>query len=66
LYGDPGTVLDVYGYDAEGHAEAALEKHLNGGREPLDPGTRIAKSMRDKYMGWFRPSQCGKQPVSKL
>lgn len=64
LYGDPRTVLEVYGYDAEAHAEAALEKYLDGGREPLvDPETRIAKSLRDKYMGWF----CGgKQPVSKL
>jgi salicylate hydroxylase len=66
LYGDPQTVLEVYGYDAEGHADAALEKYLNGGQEPLDPETRIAKSFRDKYMGWFRPSQCEKQPVSKL
>jgi len=66
LYGDPQTVLEVYGYDAEGHAEAALEKYLNGGREPLEPETRIAKSLREKYMGWCRPSQRGKQHVSKL
>lgn len=66
LYSDPQTVLEVYGYDAEGHAETALAKYLDGGREPSDSETRTANSLRDKYMGWFRPSQRGKQPVSKL
>lgn len=61
LYGDPQTVLEVYGYDVEGHADTALEKYLNSGREPLDAGTGIAKSMQDKYLNWFR-----EQPVSKL
>jgi salicylate hydroxylase len=66
LYGDPQTVLEVYGYDVEAHAETALEKYLNGGREVLDADTGIAKSLQDKYMSWFRPSRVRKQGVSKL
>lgn len=66
LYGDPQTVLEVYGYDVERHAETALEKYINGGREPVDPETGITKSLQDKYMDWFRPSQYRKQPMSKL
>ena len=66
LYGNPRTVLEVYGYDAEAHAETALEKYLNGGRELLDKETGIAKALRDEYMNWFPPSQAGKQLVAKL
>jgi salicylate hydroxylase len=66
LYGDPQTVLEVYGYDVEAHAETALEKYLNDGREVLDTDTGIAKSLQDKYMNWFRPPRVGKQGVSKL
>jgi salicylate hydroxylase len=66
LYGDPQTVLEVYGYDVEGHADTALAKYLNGGRELLDAGNGIAKSMQDKYMDWFRRPKFGEQPMSKL
>ncbi|ODM14402.1 hypothetical protein SI65_10137 [Aspergillus cristatus] len=52
LYGDPQTVLDVYGYDAEIHAEEALVQFANGGRV-VYPGTGIAPGLEDKYMGWF-------------
>ncbi|CAK7241621.1 MAG: hypothetical protein STHCBS139747_003087 [Sporothrix thermara] len=53
LYGDPKTVLEVYGYDAEQHAETALATYLNGGREPVD-AAGIAKSLEDEYLGWFQ------------
>jgi hypothetical protein len=56
----------VYGYDVEGHADTALAKYLNGGRELLDAGNGIAKSMQDKYMDWFRRPKFGEQPMSKL
>jgi salicylate hydroxylase len=59
-------VLEVYGYDVEAHAETALEKYLNGGREVLDADTGIAKSLQAKYMNWFRPSRVRKQSMSKL
>ena len=54
LYGDPATVLEVYGYDAEAHAESAFVRYLQR-REPAHPQTGITKSMEDKYMNWFRP-----------
>ncbi|KAG9251912.1 salicylate hydroxylase [Emericellopsis atlantica] len=65
LYGDPQTVLEVYGYDAEVHADTAVATYLNGGREPFDPDTGVVKSLQDKYMDWFRPSKSA-QPTSKL
>jgi len=52
LYGDPQTVLDVYGYDAEIHAEEALVQFANGG-SVVYPGTGIVPGLEDKYMGWF-------------
>lgn len=54
LYGDPKTVLDVYGYDAEQHADTTLTALLNGGREPVDANTGIAKSLEDEFINWFQ------------
>ena len=54
LYGDPQTVLEIYGYDVEEHAEAALGKYLNGGREVVCPKTGTDLALKDKYMGWFK------------
>lgn len=61
LYGDPQTVLDVYGYDAEAHAENTLHKYLNQGHEASDPHTKITSAMLDKYIGWFmdEPTSAG-------
>ncbi|CAM1508660.1 Fc.00g055080.m01.CDS01 [Cosmosporella sp. VM-42] len=56
LYGDPQTVLEVYGYDVEDHAETALATYLNGGREPFHSDTGVTRSIQLKYMDWFRPS----------
>ncbi|KAL6249364.1 hypothetical protein RBB50_003217 [Rhinocladiella similis] len=53
LYGDPQTVLEVYGYDAEGHAETALNKYLNDGKEIAHPETGVTEALQRKYMGWF-------------
>ncbi|OIW25480.1 salicylate hydroxylase [Coniochaeta ligniaria NRRL 30616] len=64
LYGDPQTVLEVYGYDAEEHADNALEQFLNGGKEPCHAETKISKAAEDKYLNWFLPS--GKRGQSKL
>ena len=64
LYGDPQTVLEVYGYDAEAHAETALAKYLNGGREPFHPETGVTKTLQEKYMDWFSPAAMKEQ--SKL
>jgi len=64
LYGDPQTVLDVYGYDVEEHAENALAKFINGGKEPAHPETGITKAVEDKYLNWFLAA--GKRGQSKL
>ncbi|RFU31812.1 hypothetical protein B7463_g4514, partial [Scytalidium lignicola] len=53
LYGDPQTVLDVYGYDVDIHAESALSKYLNRGDEPAHPDSKVTPAMQEKYMGWF-------------
>lgn len=57
LYGDPQTVLDVYGYDVEAHADAAVATFLNKGKEPAHPVTGVTPEMQGKYMDWFLPSR---------
>ncbi|GAW23677.1 hypothetical protein ANO14919_132520 [Xylariales sp. No.14919] len=66
LYGDQRTVLDVYGYDSEKHAETALAAYLSGGREPFHPETGITQSQAEKYMSWFAPSSVSRPLASKL
>ncbi|RLL96755.1 hypothetical protein CFD26_105878 [Aspergillus turcosus] len=53
LYGDPQTVLEVYGYDAEAHAEEALARYLNNRKDVTHPVTGIVPSVEKKYVGWF-------------
>lgn len=53
LYGDPQTVLEVYGYDAESHAEESLSRFLNGGKDIAHSDTGVVRSVENKYMGWF-------------
>ncbi|KAJ6024518.1 Salicylate hydroxylase [Penicillium herquei] len=62
LYGDPQTVLDVYGYDVQAHAEDAVRKYCNEGRESAHPVTGVTPGIQRKYMGWFLPEgrQAGK------
>lgn len=65
LYGDPQTVLDVYGYDVEAHAENAIAKYLRGGVEEAHPDTKVTPTLQERYMGWFlTPS--GERSTSKL
>ncbi|OAP61681.1 salicylate hydroxylase [Fonsecaea erecta] len=66
LYGDPQTVLEVYGYDAEAHAETALHKYLNEGREYADPETGVTETLRRKYMDWFAARQESPSEQSQL
>lgn len=53
LYGDPQTVLEVYGYDPESHADEALGRYLNGGKQVTHPDTGIVPGLENKYVGWF-------------
>ena len=52
LYGDPATVLEVYGYDVEAHAESAVAAYLRR-RESADPKTGVTKPLENRYMNWF-------------
>ncbi len=56
LYGDPSTVLEIYGYDAEEHARVAIAKFLQQ-REPTNPQTGVTRPLEDKYLNWFLPTQ---------
>ena len=61
LYGDPRTVLSVYVYDAEEHAEEAIFEFVKG-RSPGDEKMGITKDVADTYMNWFLPEEYeGKQ-----
>lgn len=57
LYGDPQTVMDVYGYDVQGHAEDAVRKYCDRGKEPAHPVTGVTPSLQRKYMDWFLPNK---------
>lgn len=47
LYGDPTTVLECYGYDAEAHAEDEVAKALNCDRPVRDAATTVTKEQAD-------------------
>ncbi|KAL9065114.1 MAG: hypothetical protein Q9157_007591 [Trypethelium eluteriae] len=64
LYGDPATVLEVYGYDAEAHAERALQEWYNGQDWRKDEGTGIEAPVAEKVMNWFLPEK--EKFVSKI
>jgi len=65
LYGDPHTVLSVYGYDAERDADltiaAYLEKH-----EPGDKQTGVTQRLLDNFVSYWWPEKKGPPPASKL
>lgn len=61
LYGDPTTVLAVYAYDAEEHADSELFVYMKG-NERMDQEKKITKSMADAHLNWFLPEDYqGKQ-----
>ncbi|KAL2076002.1 hypothetical protein VTL71DRAFT_945 [Oculimacula yallundae] len=61
LYGDPATVLQVYAYDAEEHADSELYLFMKG-RDRMDEEKNITKSVADGCMNWFLPEDYeGKQ-----
>ena len=54
LYGDPSTVLEVYGYDVDKHFEDVMAKHILK-KEPTDLNIGLAKFIEDRYLNWFCP-----------
>lgn len=55
LYGDPGSVLECYGYDAETHADDEIATWLNKGRAVRDESTTVVRREADKIANWFLP-----------
>lgn len=55
LYGDPTTVLECYGYDAEKHADEEIATVLNQGSMVSDDRTKVTRPEADKIMNWYLP-----------
>lgn len=66
LYGDPQTVLDVYGYDVQGHAEDAVTQFLRGGKHSAHLVTGVTPAVQRKYMDWFLPGDESRRTAAKL
>lgn len=56
LYGDPTTVLECYGYDAESHADQVIEEFLHSG-PIMDAATTVNKPEADRIASWFLPQE---------
>ncbi len=65
LYGDPHTVLSVYGYDAERDAELAIAAFLEK-KEPGDKQTGVTQRQLDNFVSYWWPEKKGPPPASKL
>lgn len=57
LYGDPITVLECYGYDAETHADEAIATWINQGEAVRDAATTVTRTEADKIANWFLEDQ---------
>jgi salicylate hydroxylase len=55
IYGDPVSVQECYGYDAEAHADEETAMFLNGGKPVRDAVTTVVRSQADKIVNWFLP-----------
>ena len=54
-YSDPGMILELYGYDAEAHAEEEIAKVHNQNVQPRDKRTGLTVERADMYVNWFLP-----------
>ena len=57
LYGDPTTVLECYGYDAEAHADQVIEEFLLHSAPIVDVATTVTKPEAERIASWFLPPQ---------
>jgi salicylate hydroxylase len=57
LYGDPRVVWEVYGYDAEEHADECLRDGV---------GMEANIGVAEKYLGWFLHGEEGKEVVEQV
>jgi salicylate hydroxylase len=60
LYGNPATVLSVYGYDAEADADLSIQTFLEG-KEPVDGQRGVTRRVEADVMGWFLPKEKSKE-----
>jgi len=65
-YSDPGMILELYGYDAEAHAEEEIAKVYNRDVQPRDKRTGLTKERADVYVNWFLPEEKRFQVKSHL
>ncbi|KUJ21522.1 FAD/NAD(P)-binding domain-containing protein [Mollisia scopiformis] len=66
LYGDPQTVLRVYGYDAEAHADGAVHEYLKGRkRGDWRKGMGIEKEVLDGIVRWWLPEEEGREEANE-
>jgi len=66
LYGDPTTVLECYGYDAEKHADEEIATLLNNGKLVRDTATTVSRSEAEKIANWLLPDEVKFQVQPKL
>ena len=50
-------VPSIWGYDAEGDADWHVLKYLMEERGTVDPHTRIASKLEEKWTGWYLPKE---------
>ncbi|KAK5117639.1 hypothetical protein LTR62_005062 [Meristemomyces frigidus] len=55
LYGDPTSVLECYGYDAEAHAEEEIEMWVNKEEGVRDEKTGVQGGEAERIVNWFLP-----------
>ena len=66
LYGDPSTVSECYGYDAEAHAAREVESFLNGREEARDVVTGVTWERAERAANWFLPEESKFQVRAKI
>ena len=66
LYGDPNTVQECYGYDAEKHADEEIAKWLNNGEMERDAVTTVQGPYAEKIANWFLPDDAKFQIEPRL
>lgn len=55
-YSDPGMIVELYGYDAEAHADEELRTYRNSRIQPIDVQSGVTKDRAEMYVNWFLPA----------
>ena len=65
LYGDPWTTMEIYGYDAEKHADEVISEYLDS-HVPFDKKTGVTGTELERNVGWWWPKEREALRASKL